>query len=122
MPHYTDHLFQARWNQDFLNKLIQNNSRFLDWIITVSYYVALHYIDYILSQKLNFHPDSHIERGTKLNSSNFKRKTIRQYIKLYEASRRSRYNPIYNRKLKLPTAKRYADIVITDFVNKFPNI
>ncbi len=43
------HLAKARSNEESLASLNLDNSRFLDWAITVMFYAALHYVDAFLA-------------------------------------------------------------------------
>jgi len=44
MPSYPDHIAQATHNEDF-GLFLKGNLKYKDWLITVCYYAALHYIE-----------------------------------------------------------------------------
>ena len=48
MPTPNEHLSQARHNERLANQLVNENPpRFLDWVLTVAFYSALHYVKYL---------------------------------------------------------------------------
>lgn len=44
MPPYINHILQARHNEDF-GIFLKGNLRYKDWLITICYYAALHYVE-----------------------------------------------------------------------------
>lgn len=63
MGNEQSHQDQAKHNKKFLEKI--NYMSFLDWIVTVMFYTAIHYIDFFLA-RINVHPHNHTRRGNEV--------------------------------------------------------
>lgn len=87
-----EHENQYRYNEDVLSWFTQNNSTFFDWMITITFYTALHKIDQCL-HKRGF-GDSQLSNHKKRNNlviNNLPPLICTEYIKLYSKSREVRY-------------------------------
>lgn len=103
------HVMQASHNEQLLNEAIfpdpcvvnPQTCNYKDWMITVSFYIALHYIHAYLHRK-NYRTyfKSHKQRNDYLKNqlSQTDRKIhmiLPNYLILYKLSRKSRYIPCY---------------------------
>ena len=59
MPNSTDHILQAKHNEDFYQVI--DKKLYSDWAMTVLFYAALHYIDAFLD-RVGIDPGGHQER------------------------------------------------------------
>lgn len=50
MPNDSFHITKAEHNEDFYNNSSLANSKFNDWAATVLFYIAMHYVDAVLSR------------------------------------------------------------------------
>lgn len=89
-PSVQDHIDQATKNERLLSWL-REDDQFRDWVITVAFYAALHYVDaYLLTQRKN--PANHPRRiRTMLNDPNLADVCERDFEELYALSRHTRY-------------------------------
>jgi hypothetical protein len=97
MPAEAEHLQQARHNEA-LAKLLAQDMTYRDWIITTSFYAALHYVEANFAKRLGFHGEihggdiPHVWRLKVLDDrTKFSFDCFRAYKKLYAASRHARY-------------------------------
>lgn len=94
MPKEPDHLQRTRDNLDFL--IANQSSTHLHWLVTTTYYTALHLIDAHLS-KLNIHPPNHDKRKEVIQAASpFKGASVTSgcyssYCALEGLSRMARY-------------------------------
>lgn len=99
MPEFAEHIKQAKRNLLFLEHVNQSKNQFLDWQVTICYYVAVHLINAHLSLH-NMQYRKHIDVKHALNPKNteaiksrsaFEQNEYLAYMKLQSLSRRSRY-------------------------------
>jgi len=104
MPAVEIHLDQARSNIIFLENICNHETKKIDWMVTVSFYSALHIINAHLKKKGGL---EYVKHGATLNAINpYKQLSITKtnqdvydaYRSLYNSSRIARY--LYN-----PTVK-----------------
>lgn len=102
-PEAESHRLQAEHNYELIKKIDKNN--FKDWFITVSFYVALHFVDSHASFrgiKFEFRGKNdispHIQRLRYVRSID--RSLGKDYNRLYEEGRNARYDPLYFRRFK----------------------
>jgi hypothetical protein len=99
------HTDQADHNKDLLHQLLNHMQQFSDWIVTVSFYFAVHRVDAVLKGKFKQYPSSHKERNTLV------RKYLPQispdYEAIYSVSVRARYYPGYHIRNPLPKIMKF---------------
>jgi hypothetical protein len=61
-----EHLNQATWNHEVIISLGERKSKYLDWVITVVFYEAIHYVE---SAFACIHDVGHTERCQKVDES-----------------------------------------------------
>lgn len=68
---------------------------FYDWIVTVIFYTAVHYVDNFLDTFLSVHPATHTERKDLIikNSKYFSKKFYYSFSRLLNDSQMARYQP-----------------------------
>lgn len=99
MSSYDAHLIQARHNEDLVQLLDPGSVEFPDWVITVTFYSALHYVEAGFSNNDNI-LHSHLEKKSRepihhtrlrLLRSKYSMTAYQSYRNLYDASFISRY-------------------------------
>lgn len=91
MPSRSDHLSKANNNENFVNALLNNHSKYDDWVIVGRFYAALHYIDAEFADE-NIHPQKHNERFDELRDSRtISSRVYSNYDTLYDLSKQARY-------------------------------
>ena len=105
MPSGSDHIAQAKHNEEFALSL-KSNLTYKDWIITVCFYAALHYVESIFFNipsvqhtvtTIPIDPNTGKRRYTehgwrmKLVKDNFSQKVYIHFQKLYTNSMTARY-------------------------------
>ena len=83
------HVEKAKHNERFLETIL--TSTFYVWIVVVTFYTALHFVDALLAKK-NYHPSSHHKRNQLV--AKFLPDVSEDYLVLYSRSRRVRYDPL----------------------------
>jgi len=122
MGSVSGHLRKANHNENFL-KMIQMNDpgpSFLypDWLITIAFYIALHYVDAKLARRTPpLHPQNHKIRNTYV--SLFLPPDIAQdYLYLYNKAMFARYFPDSEKRISPATVQRCINLALT----RFPSI
>ena len=90
------HVRQAKHNERLIDHLDINKTTFHDWIVTITFYAALHYIEVDFAQKPHIgHSTSHRERSRRVQRE-YNLQIYRSYRELYNNSRIARYlwNPV----------------------------
>jgi hypothetical protein len=114
------HQRKARHNNNFLQLIQRNDSgtnpTFPDWMVTVAFYIALHYVDAKLAS-LNppLHPRDHSERNYFVSSS-LPRAEARSYLFLKSKSEFARYFPDSEKAISTGMIGRCVSIALTAFV------
>ena len=91
MPDARSHLRQAQHNRDLIESLIPASTPFLDWVVTVAFYVALHRIEAWFAGK-GQHFESHTQRDDWLSKAKQLRQVVwPRYKELEFQSRQARY-------------------------------
>jgi hypothetical protein len=88
-------------------------SSFRDWSTTISFYAALHYIQsYFERQSLRTTFRDHGDRNNyiKTNNDPLIQAISVDYITLYNASIKTRYNPLFFNSLTIEDVKKYYDL------------
>lgn len=92
MPGYKEHYYQYMKNKELVSEKIfsLDDTKYLDWVITILFYAALHLVEMELT-KNNVHSEDHVKRNNAVATvSRFK--SIRSaYDVLYRESRKARY-------------------------------
>jgi hypothetical protein len=90
MPAESDHVAQARRNARFLAGIdLQPPAQCCDWAVTVAFYTALHLVEAEFARR-NRHCTSHPKRNSEVSLHLGAIES--DYLLLYMASRRARYN------------------------------
>lgn len=93
------HVEKAARNEAFYSGLDAPNLGFDEWVVTVLFYIIMHYVDGALatdpalSQGLQ-HPSSHMRRNQAVAKSPQLSSIEITYLNLYDRSRDARYNLI----------------------------
>jgi len=98
MPGQRAHLAQANRNLRILEQFNFTTCDYLDWLVVIAFYTALHWVDAFLAT-LGLHPDNHRAR-------NFEVRTHlpaihAHYMRLYLVSRDARYGAIHYRRRQM---------------------
>jgi hypothetical protein len=97
LANFAEHINQAKSNLEFLGSINQNSTKFWDWQVTVSFYIAVHLVNAHIAKKSNLHYRSHEDVNNALNPFNelsltkFSEELYISYIKLQALARRARY-------------------------------
>lgn len=87
------HLKKAEHNKNFvINRLMALADKFPDWVSTVAFYSALHFVDAYLVRKHNLHHEDHEERNRDVDIH--LHEIALEYKRLYELGLNSRYGSI----------------------------
>ena len=92
MPDIVTHQQQVAHNQQVMAYLQQAGSIYLDWVVTVMFYTALHLVDQVLAQTVNLHPRNHRQRHAAMSQQPDLAPIYRDYRELEHQSRSSRYD------------------------------
>ena len=112
MGNRAGHLEKASHNAGFLKDLTQDENAFVDWVVTVAFYVALHFVDAALAL-FNIHPENHQIRNKQV-STRF-RAVATKYMRLYVKSRHARYDIDSHKIISWDDAMRLAKSASNDF-------
>jgi hypothetical protein len=91
MPDVATHQQQVAHNQQVIAYLQQAGDRYLDWVVTVMFYTALHLVDQVLAHHAGLHPRNHRQRHAAMSQQSSLAPVYRDYRELEHQSRRSRY-------------------------------
>lgn len=91
MPDIATHQQQAAHNQQVIAYLQQAGDTYLNWVVTVMFYTALHLVDQVLAQNTGLHPRNHRQRHAAIGRQLGLAPVYRDYRELEHQSRRSRY-------------------------------
>lgn len=112
MPDVTDHILQARHNEEFYQATDKNV--YSDWAMTAVYYAALHYIDAFLARVNIIDPGGHDVRDQEVRGRAELRAISRLYFRLKSRSRNARY---YCTRFHLGELQRSHDEDLADIRN-----
>jgi hypothetical protein len=91
MPDATAHLRQAHRNRDLIELLEPANTEYLDWVVTVCFYAAVHLVESWFASK-NLHFEAHTQRDDWLGKVKEMRRVVwPRYKELEFYSRQARY-------------------------------
>lgn len=105
MPTVDQHLAKVRSNKKLLHHLGDASStEFPDWYVTATFYTALHCIEAILCQEIQYHSKGHEDREIFLRTRlpAVDRSFLNAYRELYTKSREARY--MTNKKFNMDEA------------------
>ncbi len=88
MPLDPSYLQRAEHNEDFLSTLDIPSTEFLDWAVTVAFYVAVRYVDAFFFPNRPIDPR---ERNRRVANDPRTRPIHRSYRELYNEARNARY-------------------------------
>ena len=101
-PEFSPHIEKAKHNTEFSGSLLP--TKFQDWLITGSFYIALHYVDaHAIKNKVRFEylPGEETLHGVRRKYVRAKLRTLfTSYERLFQESMNARYDPIYLKKIK----------------------
>jgi len=106
MPDLSEHKYQVKHNERFLESFYKPNTIFLDWAVTVLFYQAVHLVEAFLATK-NLHSGNHAERNR--NVASYLSPVAKNYRIMYWESRRVRYN------IEHPSQKRFDQLTRDHF-------
>ncbi|MBM3241343.1 hypothetical protein FJZ31_34105 [Candidatus Poribacteria bacterium] len=89
MPAQSQHEAQARRNEMFFQSLDKTVSVNREWIVTGSFYAALHWIEALFDHQGGLHFKEHELRNRTVRRLSLH--IANEYFRLYTASRRGRY-------------------------------
>lgn len=98
------HQDQIKHNEAFYKDISSLPSQYLDWMTTVIFYIAVHYVDTFLCNIMGAHPGKHEIRNRFLSNlvinGTFSNNFWISYKRLYNSSRIARYMPdIWKRRI-----------------------
>lgn len=104
MPERDEHIKKAERNLKLSEEGIFNpdKTKYLDWYVTILFYIALHYIDSVLATyssswpETMTHPREHKRRDNLVRTVSPLSTVAVEYFMLKEASRRARYCTDYD--------------------------
>jgi hypothetical protein len=126
LQHDKRHIRQAEHNEDLLREncfpdpCSSANLRYGDWIITIAFYAALHYIEaYLHTSGFRATFLDHRERNDYLKNFVSVRdakvaRILQKYIGLYKLSRLVRYTPCQYYYTRVPDACNYFKFALED--------
>lgn len=96
------HTEKAKHNTEFSASLLE--TKFKDWLITGSFYIALHYVDaHAIKNNIKFEhlPGEETMHGLRIR---YVRKKLRdffsKYERLFQESMNARYDPLYLKRIR----------------------
>lgn len=92
MPLDPQHLSRAEHNERFLGTFDLDSTPYMDWAVTVSFYVAVRYVDALLNAlRPPRRAESHEERNREVSTQPRLKPIWHSYRELYNQSRDARY-------------------------------
>jgi len=89
------HLRKARRNGDFARSYLDLADEFPDWVSTIAFYSALHFVDAYLAKEYGLHYQNHEERNIAVSNIHpLSQEISLEYLRLYELGLNSRYGSI----------------------------
>jgi len=113
MPNTKEHLSIIEHNYDVVKHLAKpDTQKFIDWSVTIIYYMAVHFVHAYLSKYSDHHPDSHIILQGAIRNTQQLKPIYDNYRQLEDDARRARYKgeklSIYD--IRRDTLKWFKDI------------
>jgi hypothetical protein len=119
MPSSLEHLTQAQANEAFFESLGADRAQSPDWAVTALFYSALHYAQagfvYLLNNRA---PMNHQDRKGAIRTRF--RPIAKDYEKLYDASRRARYDCIPPTRQQLQEAQKLVAAIAAEIAKTAP--
>ena len=97
MPSESIHRRQAEHNKQFLHWLDPDVTQYLDWAVTVIFYTALHFVEWLLATK-GLHSGTHDNRHQAIGRVSELKPIYPDYRELETQSRQSRYEGAKSRR------------------------
>ena len=91
MPDIVTHQQQVEHNRQAIAYLQQAGDMYLDWVVIMLFYTALHLVDQVLYHNARFHPRNHYQRHAAIANEPALVPIYGDYRELEHQSRRSRY-------------------------------
>lgn len=91
MPDLDTHQKQVEHNHQTTAYLQQAGDDYLDWVVTLLFYTALHLVDQVLYHTAQLHPRNHFQRHAAIANTLALTPIYPDYHELEHQSRRSRY-------------------------------
>jgi hypothetical protein len=94
VPKTAEHLARSRQNLRFAESFDLETTEYLDWVVTVYFYAAMHLVDAILYFRDHFDPPYHEIRRDCVRTKSYLRAINHQYKELKDRSEDARYRLI----------------------------
>lgn len=91
MPDVSTHQRQVEHNRQVIAHLQQAGDAYLDWVVTILFYTALHLVDQALYRNAQLNPRNHRQRHAAIANDPHLASIYGDYRELEHQSRRSRY-------------------------------
>ena len=91
MPDIQAHRQQVQHNRQVISHLQQGSDTYLDWVVTLLFYTALHLVDQVLYHNAQLNPRNHRQRHAAIAKEPALAQIYPDYRELEHQSRRSRY-------------------------------
>ncbi len=101
MPTTTEHRNRASQNLRFAESFDLATTPYLDWVVTVYFYAALHLVDALLWEKDNINPGNHEQRSNLVRTKWYLRGIRDEYRELKDRSVNARYDLLTFTKIKI---------------------
>lgn len=92
MPNQQEHLDKAAHNERFLDTFDVDSTPYLDWVVIVAFYIAVHYVDAYLALRGYEHIGDHKTRGNLVILDSDLRAVADPYFQLKDDSEGARYD------------------------------
>ena len=91
MPGSDEHLRQAERFEGFLRQISTPTQPYKEWIVIVTFHIALHYVDAFLATRGHAQIEGHSDRWAKMGRYNETRLSIEPFGRLYKDAKEARY-------------------------------
>ena len=118
-PDIRAHIQQSEHNEELVNILRKNFPEYSDWIITGTFYFALHRVQAALWQDHQLYPDKHEHEDYRRSRNKLVSMLYpsywKTYFQLYNESWKARYNPKYYTRIKLEDIEPLIEQALSEF-------
>ena len=92
MPTQPEHLYKAKNNKSYADKMSRDTPTSAGWVLTVLFYSALHYIE-AYNAKFGHHCYNHTDRNKDIGKNPVLKPIYKNYLELYTFGWNARYKP-----------------------------
>jgi hypothetical protein len=117
MPNESAHIAAANRNQDTIDHLLLDRSKFSCWIATIALYKALHLVEAVFHADQGIHSRGHDKRDDILRKTHKYQHIYKNYAPLMRASKVARYLEAGNVEHPVFDAWMSPDDVVADLLN-----